>query len=45
VTKFRYLNVPSNAVSTLAGSGTEITTDGAGTPTLLVFLAHWCPPG
>ena len=24
-------------------TGTEITTDGAGTPTLLVFLAHWCP--
>jgi thiol-disulfide isomerase/thioredoxin len=23
-------------------TGTEITTDGAGTPTLLVFLAHWC---
>ena len=24
-------------------TGTEITTDGAGTPTLLVFLQHWCP--
>lgn len=24
-------------------TGTQITTDGAGTPTLLVFLAHWCP--
>ncbi|MFM8815548.1 MAG: TlpA family protein disulfide reductase [Actinomycetes bacterium] len=24
-------------------TGTEITTDGAGTPTMLVFLAHWCP--
>ena len=24
-------------------TGTEITSDGAGTPTLLVFLAHWCP--
>ena len=24
-------------------TGTEITTDGAATPTLLVFLAHWCP--
>jgi thiol-disulfide isomerase/thioredoxin len=24
-------------------TGTEVTTDGAGTPTLLVFLAHWCP--
>ena len=23
-------------------TGTEITTDGAGTPTMLVFLAHWC---
>ena len=23
-------------------TGTEITTDGGGTPTLLVFLAHWC---
>jgi len=23
-------------------TGTEITSDGAGTPTLLVFLAHWC---
>ena len=23
-------------------TGTEIPTDGAGTPTMLVFLAHWC---
>jgi thiol-disulfide isomerase/thioredoxin len=34
---------PAPVVSGKGFTGTEITTDGAGTPTLLVFLAHWCP--
>ena len=37
------IGVPAPIVSGQGFTGTEITTDGAGTPTLLVFLAHWCP--
>ena len=37
------IGLPAPVVSGKGFTGTEITTDGAGTPTLLVFLAHWCP--
>ena len=37
------IGLPAPIVSGQGFTGTEITTDGAGTPTLLVFLAHWCP--
>ena len=37
------IGMPAPVVSGKGFTGTEITTDGAGTPTLLVFLAHWCP--
>ena len=37
------IGLPAPVVSGQGFTGTEITTDGAGTPTLLVFLAHWCP--
>ena len=37
------IGLPATVVSGKGFTGTEITTDGAGTPTLLVFLAHWCP--
>ena len=37
------IGMPAPVVSGKGFAGTEITTDGAGTPTLLVFLAHWCP--
>ena len=33
---------PAPVVSGKGFTGTEITTNGAGTPTMLVFLAHWC---
>ena len=36
------IGMPAPVVSGKGFTGTEITTDGAGTPTLLVFLAHWC---
>ena len=37
------IGLPAPVVLGKGFTGTEITTDGAGTPTLLVFLAHWCP--
>ena len=37
------IGMPAPVVSGKGFTGTEITTDGVGTPTLLVFLAHWCP--
>jgi cytochrome c biogenesis protein CcmG/thiol:disulfide interchange protein DsbE len=37
------IGMTAPVVSGKGFTGTEITTDGAGTPTLLVFLAHWCP--
>jgi thiol-disulfide isomerase/thioredoxin len=37
------IGLPAPVVSGKGFTGTDITTDGAGTPTLLVFLAHWCP--
>lgn len=37
------IGMPAPVISGKGFTGTEITTDGAGTPTLLVFLAHWCP--
>jgi thiol-disulfide isomerase/thioredoxin len=37
------VGLPAPVVTGKGFTGTEITTDGAGTPTLLVFLAHWCP--
>jgi thiol-disulfide isomerase/thioredoxin len=37
------IGLPAPVVSGKGFTGTEITTEGAGTPTLLVFLAHWCP--
>ena len=37
------IGLPAPVISGKGFTGTEITTDGAGTPTLLVFLAHWCP--
>jgi thiol-disulfide isomerase/thioredoxin len=37
------IGLSAPVVSGKGFTGTEITTDGAGTPTLLVFLAHWCP--
>jgi cytochrome c biogenesis protein CcmG, thiol:disulfide interchange protein DsbE len=37
------IGITAPVVSGKGFTGTEITTDGAGTPTLLVFLAHWCP--
>ena len=37
------IGLPAPVVSGKGFTGTEITTDGAGTPTMLVFLAHWCP--
>ncbi len=37
------IGMPAPVVSGKGFTGTEITTDGAGTPTLPVFLAHWCP--
>jgi len=36
------IGMPAPIVSGKGFTGTEITTDGAGTPTMLVFLAHWC---
>jgi thiol-disulfide isomerase/thioredoxin len=36
------IGMSAPVVSGKGFTGTEITTDGAGTPTLLVFLAHWC---
>ena len=37
------IGMTAPVVSGKGFTGTEITTDGGGTPTLLVFLAHWCP--
>ena len=37
------IGMTAPVVSGKGFTGTQITTDGAGTPTLLVFLAHWCP--
>jgi thiol-disulfide isomerase/thioredoxin len=37
------VGLPAPVVTGKGFTGTEITTEGAGTPTLLVFLAHWCP--
>ena len=37
------IGMTAPVVSGKGFTGTEVTTDGAGTPTLLVFLAHWCP--
>ena len=36
------IGMPAPIVSGKGFTGTEITTDGTGTPTMLVFLAHWC---
>ena len=36
------VGLPAPVVTGKGFTGTEITTDGAGTPTMLVFLAHWC---
>ena len=36
------IGMPAPIVSGKGFTGTEITTDGVGTPTMLVFLAHWC---
>ena len=37
------IGLPAPVVTGKGFTGTEITTDGNGTPTMIVFLAHWCP--
>ena len=37
------IGMPAPVISGKGFTGTSITTEGTGTPMLLLFLAHWCP--
>ena len=37
------IGMPAPVISGKGFTGTSITTEGTGTPMLVVFLAHWCP--
>jgi len=37
------IGMPAPVISGKGFTGTSITTEGSGTPMLVVFLAHWCP--
>ena len=37
------IGMPAPIISGKGFTGTSITTEGSGTPMLVVFLAHWCP--